>query len=185
MLVDSDNAASLRTQTGLLRLSQAVAPIVVLVGTIYVGAQVNAFVGPADMPVTSPLSAAMIMGVFVFPGGTFFIARGLVSWSRARQARFWPVVEGHIAEEQRVLRLSYAVPYWYVVNGIRFDKNLVGFGATPAGKDKDIEVRFDPEDPNIGVVLVGDATAGLNIGLGLLALAVPFPLAWLLVGLGS
>lgn len=86
-MVDGDNGASLRAQTGLLRVTQVVGPIVVLVGTIYAGAQVNAFVGPVDMPVNSPLSAAMIVDVFVFPGGAFFIARGLVYWSRARQAK--------------------------------------------------------------------------------------------------
>lgn len=182
-MADSYNGASLRAQTGFLRITQVVAPVLVLVGTIYAGAQVNAFVGPADMPVSSPLSAAMIMGVFMFPGGAFFIARGLVYWSRARQARFWQAVKGHIAEEERVLRLSYLVPYWYVVNGIRYDKNLVRFGATP--KDQDIEVHFDPEDPNIGVVLAGDATARLNISFGFFALAAPFPLGWLLVWLGS
>jgi hypothetical protein len=181
-VADSDNAASMRAQTGFLRAAQVVAPILVLVGTIYVGAQVNAFVGPAEMPVNSPLSAAMIMGVFMFPGGAFFISRGLVYWSCARQARFWPAVKGHIAEKGRALP-SYWVPYWYVVNGIRYDKKLVRSGATPT--DKDIEVHFNPEDPNIGVVLVGDATAQLNIGLAFFALAAPFPLAWLLVGLGG
>ena len=181
-MVEGSNAASLRTQAGFLRLTQAIAPSLVLVGTIYAGAQLNAFVGPAEMPVTSPLSAAMIMGVFMFPGGALFIARGLVYWSRARQARFWPAVTGHIAEERRALP-SYWVPYWYVVNGIRYDKKLVRSGGTPTGKDKDIAVHFDPEDPNIGVVLVSDATARLNIGLGFLALAVPFPLAWLLAWL--
>lgn len=182
-MFDSNNRASLRAQTALLRLTQVVAPIVVLVGTIYAGAQVDAFVGPADNPVNSPMSAAMIMGVFMFPGGAFFIARGLVYWSRAREAKFWPAVKGHIAEDERVLPLSYLVPYWYVVNGIRYDSNLARSGAIATGKD--IAVHFDPEDPNIGVVVAGDATARLNIGLGCLALATPFPLGWLLVWLGS
>jgi hypothetical protein len=130
------------------------------------------------------LPAATTLGLALFPGGTFMIARGLVHWTRRRQAAFWTSVKGHVRQDgaAQPFLVVPVVRFWYVVNGRRYDKSIPA-RARPAGIE--VEVRVDPEDPGGGLLAAGAAGVAANAGFGVLALALPFGLGPLLVWLSN
>ena len=74
------------------------------------------------------------------------------------------------------------VSFWYVVDGRRYDKSIQ---VRSRPTETDVEVRFDPDNPENAVLAAGDAAAQVNIWAGVTAFAAPFILAWPLVWLGS
>jgi len=180
----ANNQARLDAESAILRVVQVLAPILALIVTLAAWVKFGVMENGATMPVDSPLKATLGLGLAMFPGGTFFTAHGLVHWARRRQSRFWPVVKGHVIEPGPVQPFIVAtmVSFWYVVDGRRYDKSIQ---VRSRPTETDVEVRFDPDNPEIAVLAAGDAAAQVNIWAGVTAFAAPFILAWPLVWLGS
>ena len=52
--------------------------------------------------------------------------------------------------------IATMVSFWYVVDGRRYDKSTQ---VRSRPTEADVEVRFDPDNPEIAVLATGDAAA--------------------------
>ena len=179
----SDHKA-LAAQAVLFSMLRVVAPIFAIVATIVAWVKLGLVDGSLTAPVTSPLKATLGLGLAMFPGGAWMVARGLLHWVRRRQAQSWPSVQGHVLEPgpAQPFIVVPVLRFWYVVNGHRYDKSVQA-RLRPAGSE--VEVRFDPENPEIGVLAAGDAGVAANVWTGVMGLALPFCLGPLLVWLSN
>jgi hypothetical protein len=177
----ADNPEALRLQTGLLRFGRVVVPVLTFIATLIAAIKLDAFRFPLA-GVDSPLVATVLLGLSLFPGGTFFILRGLVIAARRRESKFWPAVKGFILP-----RDSSSGGLWeffrYGFNGRGLESSFLSFRLFRVGQE--VEVRVDPEDPEVAIVVSGDHTAQMNIWFGVLALATAPGLGSFLVWLGS
>jgi hypothetical protein len=154
----ANNRARLDAVSVILRVVQVLAPILALMATLVAWVTFGVLENGATMPVDSPLKASLGLGLAKFPGGTLFTAHGLVHWARRRQSRFWPAIKGHVIEPGPMQRFIIAtmVSFWYVVDGRRYDKSTQ---VRSRPTEADVEVRFDPDNPEIAVLATGDAAA--------------------------
>ncbi len=184
MTAFGDDRASLAAQASFFRLMRVVAPILAFIGAVL--AWLAALQGSLGLtaPVTSPWQAATTLGLGLFPGGTLMIAHGLLHWTRRRLAAFWPSIKGHVLAPgpMQPFLLVSVVRFWYVVNGHRYEASIQA-RSMPAGAE--VEVRYDPEDPELGLLAAGDAAVMVYLGFGLFALTLPFWLGPLLVWWGG
>jgi hypothetical protein len=184
MFLLANDRASLYAESAILRVVRVLAPILALIATLAAWLKFGVLENGATMPVDSPLKASLGLGLAMFPGGAFFTVHGLVHWVRRRQSRFWPAVKGQVIEPgpMQPLIIPTMVSFWYVVDGRRYDKSIQ---VRSCPTETDVEVRFNPDNPEIAVLAAGDAAALVNIWAGVTAFAAPFILAWPLVWLGS
>jgi uncharacterized protein DUF3592 len=153
----------------------------VLIATLIAAIKLGAFRFPLA-GVDSPLVATVLLGLSLFPGGMFFILRGLVIAARRRESRFWPAVKGFILPRDSSSRGLWEF-FRYGFNGRGLESNFLSFRPFQTGQE--VEVRVDPEDPEVAIVASGDHTAQMNIWFGVLALATAPGLGSFLVWLGS
>jgi|GEM_PF-5987289 len=161
----------------MIDLGRFVIPIVLFLGTFAVGTRLGAY----DGYTTSAWSVAFAIGLVLFPTGAYFILTGLKLRVQQAASRAWPAVMGHVMPtKNRALIYSGGpwVDFWYVANGRRYEQASIQFAhwsrsSTPYQPGKEIEVRFDPLNPNVAFFAGGDDAVKYYFGAGLIALAAP------------
>ena len=127
----------------------------------------------------------LAIGLLLIIWGGLWGFAGISSTQQARESREWPTVEGQILSswvsegELRDPPSYYAhVNYSYVVNGVQYDGKRISFGIShgsrnyaesiidkyPAGKL--VPVHYDPSDPTVAVLEVGDPSGELPLNVG-------------------
>jgi hypothetical protein len=175
-----DERERFRTIDTWLRVAYVAVPVVVFFATLVAGGAVHAFGNSLLATVDSPVTATILLGLSFFPGGASFILRGIRLGLLHRASRFWPTVKGHMLPY--AISDGFAARFWYVVNGQRFDHSVIQL-KWPSPKD--VEVRFDPEDPEVAVLAQDDDTAWWNIAGGLITIAMAPVLGVLLVWMSN
>jgi hypothetical protein len=183
----------LQAQMMFLRIARVVAPIVVLLVTVILGMRFGAFESSYSSKMTSTFEGTLNLGLPLFPAGTFFILQGLARRVRRRESKLWPALTGHIMETK--YRLTYLrggpfVDFWYVVNGRRHEGCSIQYSHVPRSKSPyragmSVELRVDPENPDVAVFASGDDAARFYIWAGVVALGTPPIVSGLLVWLSN
>src|SRR5262249_15627514 len=141
-----DRRTALHAEATMLRTALIAAPIVTFFGSIALGLMFGAFSGSLTNALTSPVATAFFLGLSIFPAAAYVLVRGILSWVYARQGSYWPTIKAHVIENERHPYYGTGGPFvrfWYVVNGIRYEKYSVQKRAFAIGTD--IDVHFDPE----------------------------------------
>lgn len=183
----------LHAQMKFLRIARVVAPIVVLLVTVILGIRFGAFESSYTPKMTSTLTGTLNLGLPLFPAGTFFVLQGLAKRLQRRESKLWPTLTGHVMETK--YRLTYLrggpfVDFWYVFNGRRHEAYSIQSSHVPRSKSPyrpgmTVEIRVDPENPEVAVFASGDDAVRFYTWAGVVALATPLIVSGSLVWLGN
>jgi hypothetical protein len=171
----------LHAETSGFRVLRLASPVLTLFATIVVGRMLDVLPDSLTASVTSPLAASILLGLSFFPFGVYMLLGGLVRWAETRESKFWPMVKAHVFTEENNSVVQW-VSYWYVVNGTRYESRfapLSWMAQFPPGTE--INVRFDPENPETAVLATHDTMMKFNIRFGIFLMLAPFAIAWLLM----
>lgn len=190
MRIFSDDPAALHTQMTVIRIARVVAPIAVLLATVMLGMRFGAFESSYS---STTLTGTLHLGLLLFPAGTFFILQALARRTRRRESELWPTLTAHVMETK--YRLTYLrggpfVDFWYVFNGRRHEGYSIQYSHLPRSESPyragmSVEVRVDPENPDVAVLSGGDDAARFYITAGVVLFAAAPVAGWLLVSRGN
>jgi len=161
-----------------------------------------------DWPATVAefLRTVALVGFGVFPLGAYFVVDGLHNLLRTRSAEHWPTTKGLVTASR--VGDSYGgygafwhaprVSYRYEVAGVPFEGELIQTARLVFSSESDaaevsarypvsaeVTVRYDPRNPEFGILDLGRASARREIVVGLCAIAAPFVLGALITRLNS
>jgi hypothetical protein len=169
------------------QLAMLWAPVAVLVLLWLAMWVTGAFDGFQTVGNVSTAQALFILGVICFPVGAFMLARAEFNRANAAASRDWPAAQGKVTKSELKSRLmghgmSYTLDFScdYAVGGRGYRLRDVQFGTGRVSSRKliegfaekypvgsSVEVRYDPDDPQIAVLESSDEMARNNRGLAL------------------
>ncbi len=151
------------------------------------------------------LDGITLLGVMLWPFGSYFIVDGFLNWARARAAASWPVFSGEVLSSSVGESYSYAGPmfvpevnYRYDVHGQHLENDDIQMasvryfsasvakaiaGKYPVGAK--VKVWVDPQDVTRSVLEHGDSAARRRIVIGFVTLLAPFAMGTLFSWLNS